>query len=125
MWSKVCAAMISVTAMCSLDIFALANAASLKPEEAAGHVGENATVCGVVASATYAAQVPTAPTLLNFGKPYPNQIFTAVIFGSDRKKFGTPEILLREKEVCVTGGIFLYHGEPEMILRDPKQLSEK
>jgi micrococcal nuclease len=120
--------------MCSQRIFAFASlivcstavhAASLTPEEAAGHVGENATVCGVVASATYAAQSPAAPTFLNFGKPYPNQIFTAVILGSDRKKFGTPEIALRDKPVCVTGKIFLYQGAPEIALRDPTQLSEK
>jgi hypothetical protein len=131
---KVCTATISGPAMCSLWIFAFAalivfstpgSAASLTPEEAAGHVGENATVCGVVASTTYAAQAPTAPTFLNFGKPYPDQIFTAVILGSDRKKFGTPEISLRDKPVCVTGKIFLYQGAPEIALRDPRQLSER
>jgi hypothetical protein len=134
MWSKVCTATISGRAMYSLRTFAFAalivcpsaaHAASLKPEEAAGHVGENATVCGVVASTRYAAQAPAAPTFLNFGKPYPNQIFTAVILGSDRKKFGAPEVSLRDKPVCVTGEIFLYQGAPEIALRDPAQLSER
>jgi hypothetical protein len=120
--------------MCSLRIFAFAafifqtpgNAASpLIPEEAAGHVGETATVCGMVASTTYAAKAPAAPTFLNFGKPYPDQVFTAVILGSDRKKFGAPEISLRDKSICVTGKIFLYQGGPEIALQDPKQLSEK
>jgi hypothetical protein len=49
----------------------------------------------------------------------------AVIFGSDRKKLGTPEMSLREKQVCVTGEIRLYQGKPQIILRDPKQLSER
>jgi hypothetical protein len=80
-----------------------ARADSLNPEEAASHGGKNATVCGLVASATYAAGSAAAPTFLDFGKPYPNETFTAVIFGSDRKKFGTPEMSLREKQVCVTG----------------------
>jgi hypothetical protein len=118
--------------MCSLKLFIFtvlmvcpiaAYAAPLNPEEAASHVGENATVCGLVASARYAAQATAAPTFLDFGKPYPNQIFTAIIFGSDRTKFGAPEISLREKQVCVTGELFLYQGKPEIILRDPKQLS--
>jgi hypothetical protein len=100
-----------------------AYAALLNPEEAASHVGENATVCGLVASATYAAQATAAPTFLDFGKPYPNQVFTAIIFGSDRTKFGAPELSLRERQACVTGEIFLYQGKPEIILRDPKQLS--
>jgi hypothetical protein len=132
--AKARTATIARTAMRSRRIFAFAllaagstavHAASLAPEEAAGHVGENVTVCGVVASATYAAQSPASPTFLNFGKPYPNQVFTAIILGSDRKKFGTPEIALRDKPVCVTGKIFLYQGAPEIALRDPAQLSEK
>jgi hypothetical protein len=100
-----------------------AYAASLNPEEAASHVGENATVCGVVASATYAAQAMAAPTFLDLDKPYPNQVFSAVILGSDRTKFGTPEVSLREKQICVTGDIFLFQGKPEIIMRDTEQLS--
>jgi hypothetical protein len=102
-----------------------ANAAPLNPEEAASHVGESASVCGLVASATYAAAAMAAPTFLDLGKPYPNQVFSAVILGSDRMKFGTPEISLREKHVCVTGEIFLFQGKPEIILRDTKQLSHR
>jgi DNA/RNA endonuclease YhcR with UshA esterase domain len=104
--------------------FGAAYAAPLGPDEAAPHVGENATVCGLVASATYASRSNAQPTFLNLGKPYPNQIFTAVIFGQDRSKFGTPETL-RGKQVCVTGEIRLYRGNPEIILTDPKQLTEK
>ena len=102
-----------------------AHAAPLNPEEAGSHVGENATVCGVVASATYAAQAPMAPTFLDLGKPYPNQVFSLIIFGSDRPKFGAPETSMRDKPVCITGEIFLYEGKPRIILRDPKQLRVK
>jgi hypothetical protein len=102
----------------------VAYAATLNPEEAASHVGENATVCGLVASGRYAAQATAAPTFLDFGKPYPNQIFTAIIFGIDRTQFGAPELSLHERQACVTGEIFLYQGKPEIILRDPKQLSD-
>ena len=98
---------------------------SLTPEEAAGHVGESATVCGMIASPTYAAQAPMAPTFLDLVKPYPNQIFTAVIFGNDRSKFGAPELSMKDKSVCVTGEIFLFQGTPEIALRDPAQLIVK
>jgi hypothetical protein len=60
------------------------HAASLTPDEAASHVGETATVCGTIASTTYAAQDPMVPTFLDIGKPYPNQSFSAIIFGNDR-----------------------------------------
>jgi hypothetical protein len=42
-----------------------------------------------MASAEYAANEQNQPTLLDFGKPYPNAIFTAVIYGDNRQKFGT------------------------------------
>src|SRR5260370_17594377 len=99
-----------------------AYAAPLNPEEAASHVGESATVCGLVASATFASQAMAAPTFLDLGKPYPNQVFSAVILGSDRTKFGAPESSLREKQVYVTGQIFLFQAKPKIIMRDTKQL---
>lgn len=99
-------------------------AASLNPEDAAAHTGETATVCGVVASAEYEPDAPSQPTLLDLGKPSPNAIFTAVIYGDSRQKFGTPEISLRGKRVCVTGQVSDYQGKPEIVLTDPSQLAE-
>src|SRR6266436_4391859 len=77
-------------------------AAPLSPEEAAGHIGETATVCGVVASAKYEANAKSQPTLLDLGKPYPHAVFTAVVYGDNRAKFGTAETSLRGKRICVT-----------------------
>jgi hypothetical protein len=99
-----------------------AAAASLSAAESAQHVGENATVCGVVASAHYVSRSAAQPTFLNLDKPYPDQIFAAVIFGSDRSKFDAPEVKLLGKQICVTGTIKLYRGLPEIILSDPSQL---
>jgi hypothetical protein len=101
------------------------HAATLSPEEAASHINQTVTVCGLVASATYAAQAPTAPTFLNLGKPYPDQSFTALILGKDRAKFGEPEISMPAKQVCITGKIFLFEGKPGMIVRDTDQLRQR
>jgi hypothetical protein len=101
-----------------------AMAASLSPQDAASHIGETATVCGVVASAEYEANEQSQPTLLDLGKPHPNAIFTAVVYGENHAKFGTPEISLRGKRICVTGRISNYQGKPEIVLTDPKQLTE-
>ncbi len=87
-------------------------------------MGETATVCGVVASAKFAANSRSQPTFLDLDRSYPNAVFTAVIFGDDRPKFGTPEKSLQGKRICVTGGIRLYRGKPEIILSDPSQLTE-
>ncbi len=81
------------------------DAATLTAAQAKDHMGETATVCGMVASATFAARVKGAPTFLNLDKSYLDHIFTVVIWGSDRPKFHQPEVLYRGKRLCVTGYI--------------------
>ena len=91
--------------------------------QAAQHVGEVQTVHGVVASATYASGTKGQPTFLNLDKPYPETIFTVVIWGSDRGKFAAPpEKALMGKTVRVTGKITAYRGAPEIVVHDPTQI---
>ena len=53
-----------LTASAVLGLWAtLADAADLLPEDAVRRIGETATVCGVVASATFEANVQDQPTL--------------------------------------------------------------
>ena len=52
---------------------------------------------------------------------YPRQVFTVLIWGSDRTKFGRPETM-RGQRVCVTGRVELFGGAPEMVLSNPDQL---
>jgi hypothetical protein len=84
------------------------DAADLRPEDAVRHIGETATVCGVVATAMFEANVQDQPTLLDLGEPSPHAVFTAVIYGDHRSKFGTPETSLRGKRIRVTGQISDY-----------------
>jgi hypothetical protein len=95
---------------------------TLTPGEAPRHVGKTATVCGVVVSTRYAPGIKGQPTFLNFDLPYPRQVFTVLIWGSDRPKFGTPEITLMSKRACATGTIQSYKGKAEIIATDPRQL---
>ena len=91
--------------------------------QAAQHVGEVQTVHGVVASATYASGTKGQPTFLNLDKPYPETIFTVVIWGSDRGKFTTPpEKAFSGLTVRVTGEITAYRGTPEIVVYDPSQI---
>jgi hypothetical protein len=52
---------------------------------------------------------------LNFGEPYPNHDFTAVVLPADQKNFGDLKGL-DGKSVRVTGKIEDYRGKPEMTL---------
>ena len=99
-------------------------AATLAPGDAVSHVGESATVCGVVASAKFASSSRAQPTFLDFDKPYPDQVFTAVIYGVDRAKFGMAKTSLQGKRVCVSGPIREDRAKPEIILNDPRQLAQ-
>lgn len=96
--------------------------AKFSAADAAKHIGENATVCGVVASARYAEKSNRKPTFLNLDKPYPNHPFTAVIFEADRPKFGEPEKELNGKKICVSGKIEDFQGKPEIVLKEKSQL---
>jgi DNA/RNA endonuclease YhcR with UshA esterase domain len=90
--------------------------------EAKEHFGETATVCGQVVSTRYADSTKGQPTFLNLDKPYPNQVFTIVIWGDHRSKFGKPEDGFKGKRICVSGKITAYAGLPEIVVEDPKQV---
>lgn len=106
-------------------VFALPTLAQKKysTSEAKEHFGETATVCGEVVSTRYAASTKGQPTFLNLDKPYPNQVFTVVIWGEHRGKFGKPEDDYKGKRICVSGKITAYAGLPEIIADDPKQIA--
>jgi len=77
-----------------------------------------------VASAKYETNAKSQPTLLDLGKAYQNAVFTAVVYGENRAKFGIPETSLRGERICVTGKISDYRGKPEIVLTDPSQLTQ-
>ncbi|MCL2761329.1 MAG: hypothetical protein FWD70_06765 [Desulfuromonadales bacterium] len=95
---------------------------AITPYEASGYIGQYTTVCGYVASAKFAYRSKGQPTFLNLGEPYPNQIFTALIWGNDRPAFGAPEVTYSGRNICVTGLIQEYRGIPEIIVRSPSQI---
>ncbi len=102
----------------------IAQEQSISAADAQKYIGEKKTVCGIVASATYAIRTKGQPTFLNLDQPHPNQIFTVVIWGSDRKKFSNPpEGYYKGKNICVTGKIKSFKGKTEIAVNDPSQIS--
>ena len=114
------ASLVSLLAL-TLPTLAIAQK-KLTSSEAREHFGETATVCGEVVSARYADSTKGQPTFLNLDKPYPNQVFTVVVWGNNRSKFGAPENEYKGKRICVTGKITAYAGLPEMVADEPKQI---
>ena len=114
-------------AAAALSLWTLsAGAVTVTPADAMGQVGHTARVCGLVASANYEPDTrahPTFLTLISPDRPGANLALTAVIFGDDRAKFGTPEMALQGQRICVTGFVSFFRHRPEMILTHPSQVS--
>ena len=102
-----------------------AQTAKITAGEAKDHVGETRTVCGRVASTHFASSSKGQPTFLNLDEPYPKEIFTILIWGGDRNKFGAPETKYKDAAVCVTGKITSYRGKPEVIATETKQIVQQ
>lgn len=91
--------------------------------EAVNHIGTPAKVCGTVVSADYVREIDGKPTFLNFGKPHPNQLFTAVIWGKDRLKWSSPpQQKFAKGQICVIGIVEMYEGTPQIIVKEPEQI---
>ena len=104
----------------SLMFWTLATAAEkvIPDTEAYQYVGESVAVKGILA---HVFQSNNGNIFLNFGSPYPNQTFYAVIFGKDAAKFGNYKAY-EGKTVIVTGVVQSYKGKAEIILKDPGQI---
>ncbi len=108
----------------NLAVFAADN--TITAEEASHFIGQKATVCGHVASTAFARQNRRQPTFLTLDEPYQRRIFTAVILSSDRAKFKlSPEIMYRNRDICIAGVIQSYRGVPGIIVHSPKQVVVK
>jgi hypothetical protein len=114
---------IVVLAFCLLTIPTVhAQTKKITAAEAKDHIGDRATVCGKVASTHYAKSSKGEPTFLNLDEPYPKEIFTVLIWGSDRGRFGTPESEYKGLRVCVTGKVTSYRGVPEIVASERGQI---
>ena len=98
---------------------------SITAEQANEYVGSRKTVCGEVGSPTYARGSRGQPTFLNLDRPYPNQVFTVVIWGRNRDAFpSAPEQLYSNSRICVTGLIETYQGLPQIMVTEPRQITK-
>lgn len=91
---------------------------TIAPEAASSHLGETATVKGVVADVHVAR---SGVTFIDIGGRYPQNAFTAVIFSEDVGTFPNVDSL-SGRVVEIKGLVRLYKGKPEIILRSASQL---
>lgn len=101
---------------------ALAHAQSFTAAQAKDHEGQTAAVCGTVASEHTSARSKGQPTFINLDAPYPNQLFTILVWDDDRANVGT--LPRMGSHVCATGLIKDYRGTPEIVVSRSDQLSK-
>lgn len=93
-------------------------------KEAYKYVGETKIVCGRIVSTKYLKRSSGGPIFLNFGRDYPNQQMTGLIwFGRFSQYFSyKPEKFLKRKNVCVKGYISEFEGKTQMEIRSEQQI---
>ena len=97
---------------------------SIQVKEAYKYVGETKIVCGRIVSTKYLKRSSGGPIFLNFGRDYPNQQMTGLIwFGRFSDYFSyKPEKKLKRKTVCVKGLLSEHEGKTQMEIRTEKQI---
>lgn len=94
-------------------------AGTIRAHDASAHIGETASVEGVV-SEVFTSRGGT--TFIDLDGRYPNNEFAGVIFSEDRGKVGDLRGLTG-KRVELTGKIRTYRGRPEIIVHARDQIS--
>ena len=97
---------------------------AIEVKEAYKYVGETKIVCGKIVSTKYLKRASGGPIFLNFGRDYPNQQMTGLIwFGRFSEYFSyKPEKFLKRKNVCVKGYISEHEGKTQVEIRTEKQI---
>lgn len=90
--------------------------------EAANRIGEQLCVCAKVAG-THVTKGKSKVIYLNLEKPYPNSVFTVVIFEKSAENFDyNPIEFLKNKFVCVTGKVTSYQNKAQMVVNGQDQI---
>jgi DNA/RNA endonuclease YhcR with UshA esterase domain len=106
-----------------LSISILAQSSTVIPDtEAAQHIGQNATVEGVVVAVSTSKK---GNTFINFGGVYPNQTFTGWIPAGTPLASDASLQTLQGKKVKITGRIESYRGKAEIRVLSRDQITEE
>ena len=96
-------------------------AAPILEEEAKDHIGEDASVRGLVEQVSFSKK---GYAFLNFGGRYPQQVFTGFVPVQSVAVVGGQKFLesLSGNPITVTGKIELYKGRAEIVISSSAQI---
>jgi hypothetical protein len=97
---------------------------TIEAQDASEYIGKIMEVCGTVNSSDFRNDIGGKPTFLNFGRPYPDQYFTVVIWGDHLHKWQySPHTYYSGRFICVTGRIEQHENTPQINVNSPDQIS--
>jgi hypothetical protein len=112
-------ALLVICSALAAEVAPAQTATIIPANEAAAHVGEYATVEGVVAKVLNSK---SGNTFLNIGASYPNQTFTGWIPPASPVNKSPILSGSEGKHVRITGRIEMYRGKPEIRINAAEQL---
>lgn len=112
-------ALLVICSALALEIAPAQTTTVIPANEAAAHVGQYATVEGVVAKVFTSK---AGNTFLNVGAAYPNQTFTGWIPSASPVSKSPILSGIEGKHVKITGRIEMYKGKPEIRINAASQL---
>lgn len=87
--------------------------------QAQAYIGQYKQVCGHIAESK---ELP-AGLFINFDRPYPSEVMTAVIFHQNINRIGRLQ-LTENQRVCISGLIQAYRGKPQIEVSSREQISQ-
>jgi hypothetical protein len=103
------------------DAVALCGPGAVLSTHAGQAAGRQATIAIPHVEASYQESTRGQPTFLN-DAPYPNHVFTAIVWGRDRAQFQPALESYQGKPLCVTGPVELFQQRPQVVVNSPSQL---
>jgi hypothetical protein len=91
---------------------------SIPASRALDYIGQYKQVCGHISGSK---ELPTG-LFINFDRPYPNEVMTAVIWHQHIDGIGRLQ-LTDNQRVCISGMIQTYHGKPQIEVDSREQIS--
>jgi S1/P1 Nuclease len=95
------------------------NVIKITAEDAEKYIGKKVIVCSMVYSVK---ELPNI-NFINLGARFPDNPLTIVVFPDDKRNFKQGLGVYDGKNICITGVIKEYKGNPEIIITDPQDIS--
>ena len=88
--------------------------------------GEDVTICEKPTTVYHMQDVRGAPYFLNYGSMWPKNYLTVIIWERDIPDLEiNPVSYFQSEDICINGNISMYNQKPQIILRDPGQITAK